>query len=204
MPITVEASVTVHADAPLAPALIDGWMPRWDAVERHSCVVRAPVERIWPLLRTMDFRRSASIRGLFALRSLPALLSPGGKHRKGLGYDLDALLRSGFVLLEVREGAEVLLGVVGRFWTPAGGIERVTPAEFAAWERPGFARGVWSFTATPSADGAHTTVATETRVQCTDAESRRSFLRYWRFVGPFSGLIRREMLRAIRNAAERG
>ena len=194
--------MTTDPAAPQAPALIDRWMPRWDAVERHSCVVDAPLERVWPLLRTMDFRRSALIRGLFALRSVPALFTRSRKGSKGLGYDLEALLRSGFVLLEADDAAEVVLGVVGRFWTPAGGIQRVTAAEFAAWDRPGFARGVWNFTAAPSADGARTTVATETRVQCTDAESRRSFLRYWRFVGPFSALIRREMLRGIRRAAE--
>lgn len=43
--------------------------------------------------------------------------------------------------------------------------------------------------------------ATETRVQCLDTASRRSFRRYWRVVGPFSGLIRWVMLRAVREAA---
>ena len=45
-------------------------------------------------------------------------------------------------------------------------------------------------------------VATETRVRCTDAASLRSFRRYWRVIRPFSGLVRREALRAIRRTAE--
>jgi hypothetical protein len=45
-------------------------------------------------------------------------------------------------------------------------------------------------------------VATETRIVCTDEASRRAFLRYWRVIRPFSGLIRLEMLRLLRNAAE--
>jgi len=44
-------------------------------------------------------------------------------------------------------------------------------------------------------------VATETRIRCTDDASRRAFLRYWRVIRPFSGLIRMEMLRSIRCAA---
>lgn len=40
-------------------------------------------------------------------------------------------------------------------------------------------------------------LSTETRVQAVDAESRRTFLRYWRVIGPFSALIRRRWLKRI-------
>ena len=40
-------------------------------------------------------------------------------------------------------------------------------------------------------------MSTETRVLCADAAALRSFRRYWLVVGPFSGLIRILMLRAI-------
>jgi hypothetical protein len=45
-------------------------------------------------------------------------------------------------------------------------------------------------------------LSTETRVQATDAMSRRQFLRYWRIIGPFSGLVRRDLLRRIKREAE--
>ncbi len=45
------------------------------------------------------------------------------------------------------------------------------------------------------------TLSTETRVQLTDARSRRSFRRYWLVVRPFSGLVRRAWLRAIARRA---
>jgi hypothetical protein len=36
-----------------------------------------------------------------------------------------------------------------------------------------------------------------------DDESRRRFRLYWLFIGPFSGLIRRKILRSIKHEAER-
>jgi hypothetical protein len=107
----------------------------------------------------------------------------------------------GFVLLGERPERELALGVVGRFWTPGG--ERVTldADGFRAFDRPGYAKAVWDFRLTPE-HGA-TRLSTETRVWCLDAASRRSFRRYWRVVGPFSGLIRMALLRAVLREATR-
>jgi hypothetical protein len=53
------------------------------------------------------------------------------------------------------------------------------------------------------ADG--TTLAeTETRVAATDPTARRGFGRYWLVIRGFSGLIRRDWLRAVARRAERG
>ncbi|MCU1338883.1 MAG: hypothetical protein JWO19_4464 [Bryobacterales bacterium] len=50
-------------------------------------------------------------------------------------------------------------------------------------------------------DGA-TELRTETRVLCADVATRRRFGAYWTLIKPFSGLIRLEMLAAVRSAAE--
>jgi len=180
--------------------LIDGWMPAYDAVERHETTVDAPPARVWAALRTLDLSRSPVVRVLFALRSLPALFS-GKTREKALGTTMERLQENGFVLLEEKPEEEVVLGVVGRFWRPSGGIVRVSAEEFRAFDRPGYAMGAWNFTLAPL--GGRVRLATETRVRCTDDASRRAFLRYWRLVGPFSGLTRIEMLRTLRKAAER-
>jgi len=181
--------------------LIDEWMPVWDAVERHETRIRAPRETVWRMARTLDFAQSPVIRALFALRSLPGLLSRHPR-KKALGTTMDALLRNGFVLMGERPGEELLVGVAGRFWRPTGDIVRLTADELRAFDRPGHAVGAWNFTLADDGDAVR--LATETRVRCTDPASRRSFLRYWAVVGPFSALIRREMLRSIRRAAESG
>jgi hypothetical protein len=48
----------------------------------------------------------------------------------------------------------------------------------------------------------HGALATETRVHVPDLVSRRRFRRYWRVIGPFSGLIRVLVLRAAKRRAE--
>jgi len=179
--------------------LIDEWMPVWDAVERHETRIRAPREAVWPAVRTLDLARSPVIAVLFALRSLPGLLSRGPR-RKALGTTMDGLLRNGFVLLGERSGEELLLGLAGRFWRPSGGVVRLTADQLRTFDRPGHAVATWDFTLAEDGDGVR--LATEPRVRCTDEASRRSFRRYWTVVGPFSALIRREMLRSIRRAAE--
>lgn len=179
--------------------LIDDHLPHADFAERHALRVHAPPERAYAVARRLDLRWSLPVRALFALRSLPALFTRT-RGEKGLGTTMDGLLRNGFVLLDERAPHEFVLGLVGRFWTPAGGIERIHPAEFAVFDRPGMAVAAWNFTILPTDEGS--LVATETRVRCTDDAARRSFARYWRVVRPFSGLIRMEALRSIRRTAE--
>ena len=182
--------------------LIDAFMPRAQFAERHALRVHAPPEQAWKAVRALDLRRSPLIHALFALRSLPALFSRSAAPDRGLGLTMEGLLRSGFVLLAEEAPREIVLGLAGRFWTPTGGLERVTADEFTAFDRPGMALAAWNFTVLPADVGS--LVATETRVRCTDEAARRSFRRYWRVVRPFSGLVRREALRAIRRAAESG
>jgi hypothetical protein len=181
--------------------LIDDFLPHAEFAERHAMRMRAMPERAYAAARRLDLGRSPIVRTLFALRSLPALFARGGyRGERALGMDVEALVRSGFVLLGERPPNEFVLGLVGRFWTPSGAIERIHPAEFAVYDRPGMAVAAWNFTVLPTDEGS--LVATETRVRCTDDDARRAFRRYWRVVRPFSGLIRMEALRAVRRAAE--
>lgn len=179
--------------------LIDEWMPAFDAHERHQARIRAPREAVWEQVRRLDFGRPAVIRALMAVRSLPALLTRYGRQKARQSAE-GGLLRAGFVLLDERPNDELLLGVAGKFWRPSGNIARVTASELRHFDRPGFAVGAWNFTL--QGDGDATLLATETRVRCTDEASRRAFLRYWRIIGPFSALIRIELLRSIRRAVE--
>jgi hypothetical protein len=104
------------------------------------------------------------------------------------------------VLLEEREGDEILLGVIGRFWTPAGDVQRVSREEFLDFDKPGFAAAAWNFRLRPGKTGM--VLSTETRVLCPTRRTRMLFGAYWTVVGPFSGLIRKEMLRLVKQEAE--
>ena len=115
---------------------------------------------------------------------------------------LDALGQSGFRTLADEPGREIVLGLIGRFWTPSGGLCRGDADDFVAFDEPGWAKAAWNFYLTPLAGGG-TLLETETRIHCTDAGSRRRFRAYWLVVRPFSGLIRRVALQQIKRAAEK-
>jgi hypothetical protein len=81
-------------------------------------------------------------------------------------------------------------------WTPRGDVHRLSPGEFLAFATPGTARAAWGFRI--DAVGGGTELSTETRIACVDRRSRNLFRWYWMVIGPFSGLIRRQALRLIR------
>jgi hypothetical protein len=114
---------------------------------------------------------------------------------------LDDMLGEGFTLLGEQPGEELVLGTVGRFWRGGGETRPVSPASFREPAPPGTAKAAWNF-AVGRRPGGGTELRTETRVLCADAASRRRFRAFWLVIRPFSGLIRREMLAAIRSAAE--
>lgn len=193
--------------APVAiEALLDAYLPDPDAVERHAVVVRASPAAVQDALWSADVGGPVA-RALLAARVLPAAVRGGADARRRLGalrsggLTLHALGAGGFARL-ARTPDAVVFGLTGRFWTLGGGITPTDPATWAAGPPPGAAQAAWSFETVPHAAG-HTWLVTETRVRCADAAARRAFLRYWRVVRPFSGLLRHLMLRRIRRMTER-
>jgi hypothetical protein len=180
--------------------LIDRYLPDFDVHERHHTLVDAPTNDSYAAVRRLDLWRSKTVRRLLAARGFPTLLRRRG-HTRRTSLTLDDLTRSGFVILEEEPGTEIVLGLVGRFWAAKGAIRRVEPAEFAAYAEPGVAKAVWNFRVEPISDD-RSVVITETRVRCTDDESRRRFVLYWAVMGPFSATIRRRALSLVRADAE--
>lgn len=189
-----------------SPAMIDRFLPEFDVSEYHETRVRAPAAAAYDAVRNLNLARSWITLALVAMRGVVALAQPR-KARELYGpltrrprLTLQDIQRAGFVLLGEEPGREIVLGVVGKFWKPGSGIERVRASDFVTWDEPGYCKGVWNFAVRP--DGEGSVVSTETRVVCTDAAARHSFRRYWRLVGPFSGLIRQRVLALIKADAE--
>lgn len=187
---------------------IDYWMPTYDFAERHETRVRATPERVYQAIRAADFGRHSIFKLLFGLRALPKLLLNPSKAREMASrlepepkLTLDRLFQSGFVMLEERQGQEMVLGLTGKFWRPGGGIVHTEPIEFQSPTPKGMAKGAWNFALRRATDDS-TLLTTETRVWCPDAGGRRRFGAYWMLVRPFSGLLRRIMLKEIRKMAE--
>jgi hypothetical protein len=174
------------------------FLPQYDMVERHETHVEADVWTTYRAIRETDLARSLPVRILFGVRMLPHLLT--GRPRLSTRVGLNEMLRYGFVVLADDEPRDLVVGIVGRFWRPLGGVERVRAEDFTSFDRPGYAKGVMTLHVEP--EGAGSRVVTETRVRCLDPQARRAFSLYWTAVGPFSGYIRRAFLEAIRKQAE--
>jgi len=183
------------------PRLIDQFMPRFDAVERHARTVAAPPAVVYAALWRADLGASPVVRLLMALRALPGTRT---SHRRSgaARLTLERAIAARFIVLGQRPPHEIALGAIGRFWTAASKPVRVAPDAFGRFQEPGYAKAVWDFTLAPHGNGA-TLLTTETRVWCADAASRRRFRLYWLVIRPFSGLIRRVMLRSIAREATR-
>lgn len=182
--------------------LIDSFAPKPDATEIHKIEIAATRETVYQALWTTDIGGSLVIKGLLALRSLPAfILSPNRRPHARRKITLQTLIDAGFGQLAEEPGREIVLGIAGRFWRPTGNTMPFKRDEFLSPVPAGLARAVWNFTVQEAAAN-RTILTTETRITCGDKASRLKFRAYWLFVRPFSGLIRLVMLRAVRRACE--
>jgi hypothetical protein len=179
--------------------LIDRFLPNYDVIEHHETTVDAPVDVTYRAVRDFDLARSPVVLALLFARGLPTMFTGAVKPKRQLG--LDEIIDSGFVVLGEEPGREIVLGIVGKFWQLSSGVHRIEADEFTGFDTPGFAKAVWNFVVSERTGGG-SSVVTETRVACTDADSLRKFSLYWRVVGPFSALIRRVLLRGIKRDAE--
>ncbi|HMG74852.1 MAG TPA: hypothetical protein VK582_15230 [Pyrinomonadaceae bacterium] len=180
--------------------LIDSFAPNPDAVEMHSVSVTASRDIVYQTLLSASLGGSLIIKALMGVRSLPEIvLHPRRSWKRGRKITLQTLMDAGFGLLAEEPGQEIVLGVTGRFWRPTGNLSPFNRADFDRPVPAGLARGVWNFSLKEEGPG-RTILSTETRVVCGDDASRRKFRIYWLLVRPFSGLIRRVMLRAVKRA----
>lgn len=193
--------------------LLDELMPRYDVVERHATLVRATPAATYAAIREADLAGGPLTRGLLVLRALPAALiallrSPTAaltelrERRARGGARLADFERAGFRVVAERAPEELVLGLLGRFWTPRGALCEVSADTFRSGPPAGQALAVWNFRVRARPDGP-CELRTETRVWCAP-DARLKFRLYWLVIRPGSGLIRRAMLRAIRRQAERG
>lgn len=172
-------------------------MPRYDVHEVHSLWVPAEPAAAYAAILAV----SASEVRLFGPLML---LRTAGRSRlafEGRGPLIEEMKGAGFVELGARAGEEIVLGAIGRFWSPLGN-RPVPTSDFARFSEPGYAKAAMNFVVTPEDGG--TRIRTETRVAGTDPEATRKFRRYWLAIRLGSGAIRRSWLKAIRRRVERG
>jgi hypothetical protein len=193
------------------PLLIDQFMPRYDFSIVFSRVFRAPPERSFETVVGSDLFEIPFFRVLIGARGVPQMIANSIGNRRGQSqvpsvaptFRLRDLPSIGWIALGERPGVELAFGQVSKAWKGTGGTpdEPVTPSSFVDFDQPGFAKVVETTRVDPYGERA-SIVTTESRVLCTDADSRRRFRRYWLAVAPFTHLLRLIALPTLAKKAE--
>jgi hypothetical protein len=173
---------------------LDAVLPRYRHGEVHATVARATPQELWAALQATTVGELRLTRVLTRLRGLP--------QAAGSTPLVEAMTRRFTPLLD--DPPRLLVaGGIGQPWRLRGGedVPVHDAAGLAAFDRPGFVLMVVSLGVEPAGEG-RARLRTETRVQPTDAGAARAFRPYWYAIRAGSGLIRRDLLRAVRRRAE--
>lgn len=171
--------------------LIDTYCPVFMISKKYTEEVNAPIDKVYSVVRALDASRSRICKWLFRLRGFPSHMTT-----------FDGLQRFGFVMLGDVPLKELAFGLVGKFWTHSGQILRLSAEEFKGFQKEGFAKAVGNITLKPLGEQ-KTLIETETRVVCFGHQSAFCFRLYWTLISPFSGLVRKEWLKIIKEEAEK-
>ena len=166
----------------------------------HSRTVSAPPPDVWDELCRVTMVALPLGYALEAVRLIPARLA-GKKHKPLAGRTfLDVTPIP--VLFSERPRVVISAGL-SQAWRLLGGLTppHLDAAALRAWSQPGWIKVAMEFRLECAPAG--TRLSTETRILATDPSTRRWFAAYWFLIRPFSGLIRRELLRTIARRAER-
>ena len=171
--------------------LLDQAMPDCDRRELHRRRTSAPPPALWEAIHELRADELTAMRVLMGMRTL------GRKSGAGDVTVLRGFRGMGFRAVAEEPERELVVVGIGRFWTPSGGLRKVTDkGQFLDFQEPGYAKVAFNFRIE---DGV---ISTETRIAATDAHARRRFGLYWLAIRPGSGLIRREWLRALDRRAQ--
>jgi hypothetical protein len=168
---------------------------------------------VYAAVRRADFiqawRDSNAVRALFGARSLAERIASAARGRTPAEPPPPASMRLAdmpapgeWIVLGEDPPNEIAFGAIGRFWAGETEWQTISSAEFETFERPGYARIGCNFSLRPYG-GSHTLVSYECRTQATDEAARRAFLRYWRPLSPFIGVVLRSQLNVIAHEASR-
>jgi hypothetical protein len=138
------------------------YLPEFHFSEKHSILISTSPEKLDTLLSDFDSSGSWIIRTLLALRGISSETSKG----------IEGWKKMGFVVLEHQPNKEIILGLVGQFWSVRGNIQKIRPEEFIQFSDSNYAKATWNFEIIPQNNN-QLRLVTETRIQCTDEKTRK-------------------------------
>lgn len=185
--------------------LLDSYLPTFEFNEVHSLTVRALPEKVFAATKSLTSAElSPLVFWMLSIRDLPArLIGKPSPQAAGDQPFLEEMYENGFIPLAEEPGREIVFGMIGQFWQPAGAdaVKLTSPQEFLAFDHPAYAKVAANLAVVAMADGA-SRLSTQTRIHTPSPQTRKKFALYWRLISPGSGFIRVLWLRAIKRKAE--
>lgn len=183
---------------------LDAFMPDYSFHERHEIIIQAEPERVRAALDRVSFADIGVMETLGRIRSIAmgSFRAPRGKSAALPTTPIVDMVKSphsGFFPL-ADTPLEFVFGLAGQPWNNAG--VRLSPEQFKDWRQPGSVKVAANFLI-ESAGAGRSRVITETRVAASDEFARNKMAKYWALIYPGSGLVRRSLLEAVRDRAER-
>ena len=179
---------------------LDDLLPAPHFRERHERRIAAPPAAVWQALHDLRLGDLALTRALMGIRLLPARLA---RRPRPFGMGSGRLLDDGAVTVLASDPDQAMVaGSVMQPWRITGGEDppALDAPALQAFAEPGWVKVGFDLVLEPA--GAGTRLTTETRITATDAGTRARFGLYWLVIRAGSGLIRRDMLRAVARRAE--
>ncbi|MCI0415716.1 hypothetical protein L0222_23320 [bacterium] len=168
--------------------LLDEILPDFDVAAKYTIRIQASPEQIFNILQS-GIPTGTLTRLLMLLRRIPRI------------FRNDGCADYSFYKLKQSQGREIVIGIIGQFWKPAATtIEINSLDEFMSFQRRGFSKAALNLRIVSQKNGS-SLLSTETRV-VSYGSAKDKFGTYWRLIKPFSGMIRREILRKIKKQAE--
>jgi hypothetical protein len=197
--------------------LIDKYLPKYDFTEVHTIKIKATPEVVYRAMMDTTLEEiHGFVRFLFNLRALPEKLA-GRKDNPlasavflGNKPMMEQMLKGSFVKIEEQAPVEIVFGSIvpgsiGRVWQESSAqiLKFSSAAEFLAFKDPAFLHVIANFIVADAPEPGYVTVRTESRTKGLSDKARKSFQPYWWVIRPWSGLIRRLWLKAIKKRAEK-
>ena len=195
--------------------LVDEFLSVYDVSDTIATIVDADAATTWQALMEVDLievgRRRPLVAALGALRILPDIVTRllhgeapprAPRHLRLRDAPTLASDRGGWILLAERDRDEIALGLVGKFWLPVIEYAKVSPREFDSFNKPGYAKTIYSLSVQPRGER-RTLLSAVMRTATTDDHARRWFRRYWTFgVGSGAQVLVNGLLDVTREMAE--
>lgn len=187
--------------------LLDEYLPNYDFTEVHTIRISAAPETVYRAIKETTLTEiSGIVRLLLTLRELPEKIVG----REGFRIEDDKpLLDTGFIPLLKQPPHEFVVGMIvpakiGRIWQKSSRLDGpvADAGEYAVFNHPDYLKVVMNMLVEPAPDPGVVIVRTESRTKGLSDNARKSFRPYWAVIRPWSGLIRRLWLKAIKKRAE--